>query len=250
MTQLLTADARAQLDRLRDEVGAGDELTLARWQAMHEDELYFEHAIGVEPEDPTHAYEPFRLIRETQDSDPIIGPRWWFHVLGLRHGSVHVIVTTPQGLFVCQRRSRGKDDAPGAMDLAVTGHCGTLDPMPAAWKELSEEIGVWRDDANPMIENNHLRFIGTNEHMGISLESAPIPLIDRERTWIFEAHLTPHGMATMHFADGEVTALMLMGNHELAEVHQRIANGSVATHGELNLAWGIRRTLPIWLAQR
>ncbi len=250
MLQTLDVEAKKRLRLLQEEVGNGDALTATRWQELQADERFFEQKLGILPNNPNSAYEPFRLIRDTRTDEAIIGARWWFHTLGLRHGSVHVILLSPQGWFVCQRRSRHKDDAPGAIDHAVTGHSGTLEPVEAAWKELSEEVGIVPDADNPMIESNRLRPVGVLEYTGKSTEDDPMPVINCERTWIFEATLTNHGMASMHFADGEVSALLFLGNTELNEIHNRIQTDVFSTRGELDLAWGIRRSLPLWMAQR
>jgi len=60
----------------------------------------------------------------------------------LIHPSVHVVVMTGSGCL-WQLRGYGKDSAPGQWDHACSGHVGVgEDPLSAAVRELSEEIGV------------------------------------------------------------------------------------------------------------
>lgn len=92
--------------------------------------------------------EPFDLY--TEDGRPLgrAKPRAQVHRDGDWHRSVHIWVLVaetslgerPSVLF--QRRSRGKDTWPGALDVAVTGHLRAGEGVTEALREAREEIGV------------------------------------------------------------------------------------------------------------
>ena len=162
-------------------------------------------------DEPASAREQFKLVRARHDPVPLIGPRWWFHLVGLRHGSVHVMLTTPQNWVVIQRRSWSKDDSPGALDVAVSGHMGlTTRPEEAAWREMAEEIGLTKVEAGekPDIVGNTLKLVDIYDVIIERDTTRNPPFIDAERRWVYTATLTTEGLAHLHFADGEVTSLL------------------------------------------
>ncbi len=239
---LIAAD-RQRVQDLRDELGAGDTVTSARWHALRADQAYFAERLGV-----SLAAERFRLIRDVADDPPLDAPRWWFHLLGLRHAAVHLVLFAPQGWLITQRRSFAKDSSPGAIDLAVTGHCGTQDPIPAMYRELAEEIGLVipsGDQPSALLDEDLLPLFTYD-----ALHHTPDRdlFLDRERYWVFGATLTAAGFARLNFSDGEVTALMLLGAHDQAALTERCHRQARQVAGEIDLAAGIMHTWPRWLA--
>jgi hypothetical protein len=246
---LSTAD-RALVHALQAELGGGDGVTAARWAALRAQQDYLAAQLNI-AQGPANAREPIALVRDQADPVPLVGPRWWFHVLGLRHGSVHVVLTTPQGWFVAQRRSRAKDDAPGALDVAVTGHRGVQNPFEAAWRELAEEVGVQPTRAGDpsSIVGDTLRDWATYDGESLIRAAENPPFIDRERRVVYHAQLTATGMARLRFSDGEVSSLMLIGPRDLADFAARCVAGHVqGVPGEPDLAPGFVGTVPRWVA--
>lgn len=275
----LAPDDLALVRALHTELGEGADVTPARWHALADIQAHLATALDV-ANGPANATELFELVRDprkgrrgvnpsarnrnpyramvqyTRLSDanppalpPLTGPRWWFHVLGLRHGAVHIVLTTPQGWFVAQRRSRMKDDAPGALDVAVTGHCGTSAPLPAAWRELGEELGLehGKPGEAPSLVDDALRLVAEeNADTTWRAEENP-PFIDREYHWIYAATLTAEGMARLRFRDGEVSSVLLVGPEDLHALGDRCRAGQRHMPGELDLAPGLVHTLPLWL---
>ncbi len=243
------SDADLALVRtLHDELGAGDGVTPERWAELAATQAWLAQALDV-PHGPANSNETFALIRNAYDHQPLTGPRWWFHLLGLRHAAAHVVLTTPQGWFVAQVRSRNKDDAPGALDVAVTGHCGTSAPLEAAWRELSEEVGLQKTPAGepPSLAGNDLRLIAVQDVEIRWRAGENPPFIDRERHWIYAATLTAEGMARLRFQDGEVSSLMLLGPADVTELARRCRAGERHAPGAMDLAPGLLHTLPLWL---
>jgi hypothetical protein len=247
--QPLPDDLLARVRELHAELGAGDSMTPARWNEIAALQPQLAQALDVAGGGPQNAFEPFALVRDQLDHPSLVGPRWWFHLMGLRHGSAHVVLTTPQGWFVAQRRSRDKDDAPGALDVAVSGHIGTADPETGAWRELAEEVGLTKmsDGEAPSLEGNRLAFFATYDVVDATHVQENPPVLNRERLWVYHARLTPAGMARLRFADGEVTSLMLMGPDDVSQTAQRCREEALPMPGELDLAMGIRNTLPRWV---
>lgn len=72
-------------------------------------------------------------------------PRGLVHRDGDWHRALHIWVggVGDEGPFVLfQRRSRGKDTWPGALDVAVGGHARTGETLAATVREAEEEIGL------------------------------------------------------------------------------------------------------------
>ena len=235
---------------LQAELGAGDTVTPTRWAELAVLQPRLAVALDIASHGPAHTTEPFALIRDQHDDQPLVGPRWWFHLLGLRHGAAHVVLTTPQGWFVAQRRSREKDDAPGALDVAVSGHIGIDDPETGAWREMAEELGLARATTGepPAIVQNALTPFDVYDVVDATHVADNPPVLNRERLWVFHAQLTADGMTRMHFADGEVTALVLLGPADTQRLAHRCVSDEIHVPGELDLALGIRGTLPRWVA--
>lgn len=249
MLQPLSPGDFARVHALQKKLGTGDQVTRTEWLALEEDQHHFAKALDIASE-PASAQEQFRLIRAQDDLAPLIGPRWWFHLLGLRHGSVHVVLTTPQNWVLLQRRSWDKDDSPGALDIAITGHMGLTEPEEAAWREMAEEIGLIRgaEGEQHEIVGNCLTLVDTYEVTIQRNAAHNPPFIDAERRWVYTATLTAEGLAQMHFADGEVTALLLVGTQELQRLNARCKDREYVTEHEIDLASGLIETLPRWLA--
>lgn len=249
MLRTLDAPTLAQVHALQAELGDGASITPERWADLLPTQARLATALAV-LHGPANATEPFVLLRDAPNPAPLLGPRWWFHLLGLRHGAVHIVLTTPQGWFVAQRRSRAKDDAPGALDVAVTGHIGTDDPLAAAWRELGEELGlgpVASGEAATLVDDELHLFATQEIDIRHRAEENP-PFIDRERHWLFAAALTAAGMARMRFTDGEVTSLVLLGPTDVAEFAARCRAGESCRLGEWDIAPGLLHTLPLWQA--
>jgi 8-oxo-dGTP pyrophosphatase MutT (NUDIX family) len=249
MLQPLHPEDLARVYALQQKLGKGDQVTLAEWLAIEEDQHHLAKALGIANE-PPGVQEQFKLIRAQHDPVPLIAPRWWFHLLGLRHGSVHIVLTTPQNWVIIQRRSWEKDDSPGALDIAVSGHIGLTEPEEAAWREMSEEIGLTKAERGEKLQiiGNSLTLVDTYEVTVQRNATRNPPFIDAERRWVYTATVTTEGVARMHFADGEVTALMLVGAQELQRLNARCKDREYVMEHEIDLASGLIETLPRWIA--
>jgi 8-oxo-dGTP pyrophosphatase MutT (NUDIX family) len=228
---------------LHAELGDGRGITPHRWAALAPTRERLAAALGV-AQASVSATEPFVLLRDDAAGEALVGPRWWFHLLGLRHGAVHIVLTTPQGFFVAQRRSFAKDSSPGALDVAVSGHIGLNDPLTAAWREMAEEVGLERADL--VAETLHPFF--DHDIAILTHAEANPPYLDREHHWLYTAIISAAGLAHLRFRDGEVTALLLAGPREVARLHARCLAGQQQQAGELDIASGLFLTLPVWRA--
>jgi isopentenyldiphosphate isomerase len=247
----LSASDLKMIHDLHNQIGAGDFLTTAAWNELIPLQNRLATELGIMAGDPPSAFEPFARISDVAGAEPLIGPRWWFHLLGVRHGAVHVVLTTPQGWFVIQRRSRLKDDMPGALDIAVTGHIGISEPLAAAWSELAEELGIHRVEGEDgtAIEENTLHYFDTYDTEDLRLEKQNPPVVNRERVWVYHARLTSAGLACLHFADGEVSSLLFVGPGDLQHMVERCRAGKRYMQDEIPLATGLLNTLPRWIAR-
>jgi isopentenyl-diphosphate delta-isomerase type 1 len=85
------------------------------------------------------------LLDVVDESDRVIGQRSRaeVHSLGLRHRSVHILVSDPANRLFVQRRAWWKDCAPGLWDTSVAGHVDAGESYDeSARRELAEELGI------------------------------------------------------------------------------------------------------------
>ena len=90
------------------------------------------------------------LLTLVTESDEILGPVPRSQVHGnplLIHRSVHVLVVSPEGRLLLQKRSAHKDVQPGKWDTSVGGHVGFGQSyVEAARREAEEELGIQIDE--------------------------------------------------------------------------------------------------------
>lgn len=86
------------------------------------------------------------MLTRVTDEDEILGPVLRSLVHGnplLIHRSVHVLVISPEGRLLLQKRSLSKDTQPGKWDTSVGGHVGFGQSYEeAARREAEEELGI------------------------------------------------------------------------------------------------------------
>lgn len=86
------------------------------------------------------------LTRVTDDDSLVLGPvsrRLCHGDPALVHRSVHVLVLSPEGALLLQKRSLAKDTQPGKWDTSVGGHVGFGQTYEeAARREAEEELGL------------------------------------------------------------------------------------------------------------
>lgn len=187
--------------------------------------------------------EPFDLV--TQDGKPtgVTAPRWLCHLLGLCHCTVHLALRTPQGLIVLQMRSRLVRNWPRLLDLAVTGHVRAgLSPADALSREAAEELGLDLDPGAGYVLPPGPQFV--QRYCRQETDSVNPPEHICHVTRLYAATLTAAGLASLHFADGEVDGLYLCSQDEamrlVAEERQRVAPG-LAQSLPHYLAWTAAR---------
>lgn len=171
--------------------------------------------------DPSSTPEDLLQLVDEEDRDIGSAPRGRVHREGLPHRSVHVAVSDGHGRLLLQKRSLGKDVAPGKWDISVGGH---LDPgesyLEAAHRECGEEIGLTGD----------------------------LELVELGRRWFLENPLDRERVATFALQSqgpflanpGEVDELRFL---EIAEVDAWISQG--LTTRSLALEWqgGLRHRM-------
>ena len=172
----------------------------------------------------------------------VTGPRWLFHLFGLRHRAVEIALATPSGLIVLQRRGPAKQEWPGAFDMAVSGHIPQLADgsdmsyEEGAWKEFAEEIGLHEQDAGSVLVEGALTKVGDPYFCFEGDLRRNPPFLDAEARQIFAATLTGEGLARLNFADGEVSGILLASVDTAWEI---LRCGDIAS--------GLRYSLPRYL---
>lgn len=226
----------ATLQRLAGDrawAGGGDQLSAAqveqlieRWQPV------------VQPL-PKHQ-EPFDLATCDGETTGVVAPRWLCHLMGLCHRTVHLVLRTPQDWLALQVRGRHVD-WPGRLDLSVTGHVRAgLNWQQAMQCEAAEELGLDLSPDGGMITEAGCGPVG-RPYRRAEADSINPPVHICHITQVFAATLTPAGLASLRFADGEVVGLYLAS---LAEVSRMV------TEAPDRLAPGLVQSLPVYLGQQ
>jgi isopentenyldiphosphate isomerase len=226
----------AALQRLADDMaraGGGEQLTqpqvaelIGRWQPV------------AQP--PSKHHEPFDLVTGAGEITGVTAPRWLCHLMGLCHRTVHLVLRTPQDWLALQVRGRHVD-WPGRLDLSVTGHTRAgLSWQEAMLREAAEELGLDLAPAAGMVTADGLQPVG-RPYRRCEADSLNPPVHICHVTQVFTATLTPAGLASLRFADGEVVGLYLCS---LAEVDHLLAGDP------LRIAPGLVQSLPVYLAHQ
>lgn len=206
----LASDALREHEKLARELRKGNGLSQAKL-----DGLVAEWERRVRPDSKDRS-EMFSVARPAGGTGGVVGPRWIFHLFGLRHRAVGIVFKTQTGLIVLQQRSATKQDWPGALDMAVAGHLpqgndgSDISYEAGAWKEIEEEIGLKAEEANSTLVEKKLLPIGEPYFsFDCDLHRNP-PFLNAEVRQVFGATLTGDGLARIHFADGEAMGLLLV----------------------------------------
>jgi isopentenyldiphosphate isomerase len=160
------------------------------------------------------------------------GPRWLFHLLGLRHKTSHILLhfNSPALLkvLVLQVRSWSKFDEPGHLDVSVSGHVTEdFTAEESAYREMQEEIGLKKEDLRSALQwqFSYENFVSSPEINFYNLE------------WheVYTAEINISTLARINFNDNEVVALYL---HPFSQVK------NLLTQKSIKLASGLKNTLP------
>lgn len=234
--QPLTSDDRRAVTKHYQELRRGESLTREQMQA-----LVAEWEPKVRPDAKEWA-EDFVIARPDGTTTGVTGPRWIFHLFGLRHRAAHVAFCTESGLIVLQRRNPTEEDWPDALDMTVAGHVpqsqdgGDLTFEQGAWKEIAEEIGLEESDAERALVEGKLLPLGA-PYVSFDAElTRNSPFYNAEVRQIFAATLTGDGLSRLHFSDNEVTGLLLV-----------TPDGAWDLLGREPVASGLRYSLPRYL---
>ena len=103
------------------------------------------------------AQDPNEIFDIVDADDRVVGQatRAEVHARKLFHRAVHILIFTPSGTLILQRRSLTKDTCPGLLSSSCAGHVDAGESYGfAALRELEEELGI-----NAQAEK-HLEFVG------------------------------------------------------------------------------------------
>lgn len=141
-------------------------------------------------------------------------PRWFCHLIGLRHRSVHILLNWNSPnlgiVYVLQIRSWYKVDSPAHIDISAGGHVigkKSRSSIESALRELEEELGINKSD----LVNNNLVY-----KTGYSIDNAPKTEFFFNNEWrdIYIGELQTNGLEKIQFNDNEVVGLYLCPQKE------------------------------------
>jgi isopentenyldiphosphate isomerase len=209
MRPFSSEDLRALHHEVR-QLKRGDGLTQAQFDGLSSKWL------PIAQPDEKQRKEHFALCRPDGATTGVQGPRWMFHLFGLRHRAAEIAFATPSGLIVLQRRSPTKEEYPDALDMAVAGHISQYPDgsdrtfLQGAWKEIAEEIGLTQSESRSLLAEGELIPIGEPYFCLEADWRRNPPFFDAEIRQIYAATLTGEGLAHLHFSDNEVSSLSLV----------------------------------------
>lgn len=147
------------------------------------------------------AQDPNEIFDVVDADDRVIGlaTRAEVHAKKLFHRAVHILIFTPSGSVILQRRSLEKDTCPGLLSTACAGHVDAGENYDtAALRELWEELGIVRDHAT-----KHLECVGTQ---------TPSNANGNE---FVRVYVLPHFTGTLHANPAEIESLEFFSQEQL-----------------------------------
>lgn len=154
--------------------------------------------------------ELFDILDETGARTGEVMPRGEVHTTGALHGSVHVWLVSGAGAdahVLLQKRAADKDSFPSCLDAACTGHIDSgEEPLAAAVRELSEEIGV-QALPSELIPLFRRRVSEDNVFHGKRF-------INNEITWVY-LYRGGFALSELRFEKAEISALEELPAQEL-----------------------------------
>ncbi|HMI04706.1 MAG TPA: NUDIX domain-containing protein [Pedobacter sp.] len=151
--------------------------------------------------------EPLLMVDKDGESLNIEAPRWIFHLLGLKHKAVHLLLYSRNDVndpvFILQVRSFTKFEYPGHLDMSVGGHViGNESSHTTVLKEMEEELGI---QIGHLLNSN---FYHINSYM-IEDIKPEINLYNCERRDLYIAEIDSKSIGSINFKDNEVAGLYL-----------------------------------------
>lgn len=217
-----------RLQGLRGELSRSDGATQGRIN-----EICHEWRTRRELLRPGDGDEPLDLVDPSGTPSSLRAPRWLCHLLGLRHACAHVLLRWQGGglgrVFVLQLRSWTRPDFPGHLDISAGGHLSAgASPVPTAYRELNEELGVTAAD----LVDGQLSFRTGYEDCD---EDPHLYFHNSEWRYVFTGDLAATGIDRIRFVDREVAGVFLCPEAEI---------GPLLEARHLPLASGLRLSLP------
>lgn len=194
-----------QLRDLRQKLAGGQNATQSELDSLQDRFLSEREHLR-----PRENAELLRLVGPLGKDSDLVAPRWLCHLLGLRHKTVHVLLTwlSPNlgEVYVLQVRSWTKSDSPGHVDISVGGHVvyseDSLLPLDAVYRELNEELGLAKSD----LQGNMLIHQGGYDSYDEDEENS---FFNSEWRDVYVGTITSTGFNKVKFSDGEVSGLYL-----------------------------------------
>jgi len=179
---------------------------------------------------PIEKAELLNITNSKGINTSITAPRWLFHLLGIKHKTIHLVLRLGSK-YVFQIRSWSKFECPGQIDVSVGGHT-TISDKDDSYKtviiEMFEELGLKLEH----FIDNKIQMLGSYDCFHISEQQN---LIDNEWHDVYTANLTLKGFSEINFNDGEVSGLYLCNESEL----ENLLNQDI-----IPIATGLKYTIP------
>jgi isopentenyldiphosphate isomerase len=185
--------------------------------------------------------ELLSIVDRAGQATGIEAPRWFCHLLDLRHVCVHVLLTWRNHhatrFLVLQVRSWKKADSPGCVDISVGGHVvgpGGANPVDSAYREMREEMGITRRH----LVGGRLTHVCAYQS---SEKNSRVNFFNTEWREIYTAEIKQGSLAAINFADKEVVGFYLCPEQDARHLLRQTT---------LSIASGLRLSLPHYLDYR
>lgn len=155
---------------------------------------------------PNDKDELLEIVQPNGESLDFVAPRWFCHLLGLRHKCIHLLLRW-NNFIILQTRDWNKVDNPGYLDLSVGGHIIDKDTaIKSAYKEMNEELGLNKSDIMRLFYRRTLHHISGYSFSEINERNN---FYNNEWCEVYSAELQLDSISNIKFSDGAVVGLYL-----------------------------------------
>lgn len=195
-TRPITHQLFRAIENKRRQYNSGDSLPVrTKFQA---DIIHFSQRLQ-----PTKFIEELNIIDPAGEPNGYTAPRWFVHLMGLRHPVARVVLFNEPGDLLLQERSGNKPGAAGSIDISAGGHVKIGESLAgAAAGEMGGEVGLSPED----IFGGELFPIGRSPE--IVVEKPANFTVNREINFFFGGVVRPDREEAIKFNDGEVSLVL------------------------------------------
>lgn len=155
---------------------------------------------------PLDKDELLEIVQPNGESLDFVAPRWFCHLLGLRHKCIHLLLRW-NNFIILQTRAWDKVDNPSYLDLSVGGHIINEDTtIESAYKEMDEELGLNKNDVMRLFYRRSMHHLTSYPFSEINEKNN---FYNNEWCEVYTTDIKEDSIKNIKFSDGAVVGLYL-----------------------------------------